>query len=49
MIYQTTILLTLAMAALLIFVPRKYFLLPFILTACFTVWRADGDEHARGH
>ncbi len=35
MIYQTTILLTLAMAALLIFVPRKYFLLPFILTACF--------------
>ena len=35
MIYQTTILATLALAALLIVVPKKYFLLPFILAACF--------------
>jgi len=35
MIYQTTILATLALAALLIVVPKKYFLLPFIIAACF--------------
>lgn len=35
MIYQTTIIATLALAALLLVVPKKYFLLPFILAACF--------------
>jgi hypothetical protein len=35
MIYQTTILITVLLAILLFVVPRKYFLLPFILAACF--------------
>ncbi len=35
MIYQTTILISVLLAALLFVVPRKYFLLPFILAACF--------------
>ncbi|MFZ2147854.1 MAG: hypothetical protein WAV28_11595 [Sedimentisphaerales bacterium] len=35
MIYQTTILVTALLAILLFVVPKKYFLLPFILAACF--------------
>ena len=35
MIYQTTILITVLLAIQLFIVPRKYFLLPFILAACF--------------
>jgi hypothetical protein len=35
MIYQTTILITVLLAILLFVVPKKYFLLPFILCACF--------------
>ena len=35
MIYQTTILITVLLATLLFVVPMKYFLLPFILCACF--------------
>ena len=35
MIYQTTILITVLLATLLLVVSRKYFLLPFILAACF--------------
>ncbi len=35
MIYQTTILITVLLATLLFVVPRKSFLLPFILAACF--------------
>ncbi len=35
MIYQTTILITVLLAVQLFIVPRKYFLLPFILAACF--------------
>jgi hypothetical protein len=35
MMYQTTILISVLLAALLFVVPRKYFLLPFILAACF--------------
>ncbi len=35
MIYQTTILITILLAILLFVVPKKYFLLPFILCACF--------------
>lgn len=34
-IYQTTILITLLLVAALAVVPRKYFVLPFILAACF--------------
>lgn len=33
--YQTTILISILLAILLFVVPRKYFLLPFILAACF--------------
>ncbi len=35
MIYQTTILITVLLATLLLVLPKKYFLLPFILAACF--------------
>jgi len=35
MIYQNTIVATLGLIGLLIVVPKKYFLLPFILAACF--------------
>jgi len=35
MIYQTTILATFVSMALVIAVPKKYFLLPFVLVACF--------------
>ncbi len=35
MIYQTTIVITVLLVILLFIVPKKYFLLPFILAACF--------------
>ena len=35
MIFETTILATFILAVLLLTVPKKYFLLPFILAACF--------------